>query len=239
MTTESPRDNENFPKRRRAISISLIFALLLGCSPLVLGPLIGIWSYSPIPAVSQRATVLSTIILLGCLSPMFFQIITLSAAIGNQGHRMVILGNIACFLFLICSLLMFRTMRLGPFGERDIAITRIANSSLPLIHAIERFEIDHKGEPPSTLEELMPTYLDAIPSTGVARYNDYRYAVDSDPQSAPGPVSRWLLRVTTMEFGAWDSMYYLPDQNYAEAQSKHSLDSIPMSDGRNWVYFNE
>lgn len=239
MTTESPRDDEIFPKRRRAISISLIFALLLGCSPLVLGGLVGIWSYSPDEATSDLASYLSYLMCFGCFSPIFFQLATETSKSGDRSYEWVSLGRLASLIFLVCTLLMYRTMRFGPNNERHQAMVHIANNSQPLIAAIEQFAHDHDGKPPQTLNQLVPDYLVAVPTTGVARYDKYQYQVNSAPMGTPGPVSRYVLQVYTIEFGKWDSMTYLPDQNYDQMKPASAFDSIPMTGGRKWVYFNE
>src|SRR5690606_12665090 len=51
----------------------------------------------------------------------------------------------------------------------------------PLVAAIEEYERDH-GEPPPSLEALVPGSLPAIPSTGLGAYPKFDYFTGEDAE---------------------------------------------------------
>ena len=60
-------------------------------------------------------------------------------------------------------------------GEaRDTAFARLAERSEPVITAIKQYEAT-RGRPPANLDELIPSYLAEVPSTGMLAYPNYEY----------------------------------------------------------------
>lgn len=55
---------------------------------------------------------------------------------------------------------------------------KVAESSKPLIAAIEQFDLD-SGHPPAQLADLVPAYLKVVPKTGVGANWDFIYEVDT------------------------------------------------------------
>lgn len=105
--------------------------------------------------------------------------------------------------------------------------------SQPLIAAIEAYVSDHSN-PPSTLQDLVPEYLDEIPWTGMMAYPEYRYITDVDSLQwyEDNP---WALVVDTPSGGInFDSMMYLPLQNYPKQNEDGWLE--PIGD---WAYVHE
>ena len=61
---------------------------------------------------------------------------------------------------------------------RHAAFVRLAERSKPLIVAIESYK-QHVHKLPSSLNELVPSFLYHVPGTGMAAYPEYTYAVDA------------------------------------------------------------
>ena len=88
----------------------------------------------------------------------------------------------------------------------------MARRSQPLIEAIDRFEREH-GEPPASLEALVPAYLSSVPGTGMAAYPAYRYRVGQRAERFGD--NAWALEVFTPSgILNFDSFVYYPNQNY-------------------------
>ncbi len=112
---------------------------------------------------------------------------------------------------------------------RENAFLNIADRSLPLIAAIKKYEKE-KGQPPSALGELVPSYISAIPGTGVAVYPKYEYYCDDK--------NRWMLKVPCNHWGFnWDEFTYDPEHEasgYSEQLAYRACRRI-----KNWLYFYE
>jgi len=95
---------------------------------------------------------------------------------------------------------------------RNASFHDLAERSMPLVEAVKAFE-KAEGHPPKALDDLVPTYLDAVPSTGLAAYPYYEIHMGEESSMWKGnpwvlciPVSRGTLN--------WDLFLYFPDQNY-------------------------
>lgn len=79
---------------------------------------------------------------------------------------------------------------------------KVAESSKPLIAAIEQFDLD-TGNPPAQLADLVPAYLKVVPKTGVGANWDFIYEVDTG--------HRWKLFIYR-PFTGYDAkeFYYYP-----------------------------
>ena len=98
---------------------------------------------------------------------------------------------------------------------RMASMRAFAQRSEPLIAAISDYERDH-STPPRTLDDLVPDYVLAVPSTGMMEYPEYRYHAGDDAKEefADNP---WALYVFTPSAGInFDRMLYFPNQNYPE-----------------------
>lgn len=116
---------------------------------------------------------------------------------------------------------------------RILGIHAFPQKSQPLIAAIKKYEQDN-STPPRTLQDLVPNYLPAIPSTGMGAYPDYRYFTGNEAQDE-FPGKRWVLSVFTPGPGInFDQILYFPDQNYPETGFGGSLERIG-----DWAYVHE
>ena len=78
----------------------------------------------------------------------------------------------------------------------------------PLAEAISKFE-RQKGHPPLRLAELVPSYISALPSTGMVTTPDFSYHVYSQTKEP-----RWELTVQPVELPNADGLFYWPQGNY-------------------------
>lgn len=138
------------------------------------------------------------------------------------GITILIFGIVFC---IVC----FTVIRIGR-PIRMSAFDSLAVRSQSIVKAISRFN-DAKGHPPTTLQELVPEYLSAIPSTGIPSYPNYEYSTESNKWDG----NPWVLYVNT-PFGMinWDMFVYFPLQNYPREGYGGSLERI-----RDWAYVHE
>lgn len=127
--------------------------------------------------------------------------------------------------------LSFGGARLG-IRLRMNAFDRLAARSEPLVMAIQKFATD-KGRPPNSLDELLPSYLAGIPTTGMGGYPEYEYLTGSDAQEYGG--NAWVLLVHAPGPGInFDMFMYFPKQNYPDRGYGGSLERIGT-----WAYVHE
>lgn len=129
---------------------------------------------------------------------------------------------------IFSSLLIYSCMVILIFFTWDIrrfALVEVAEKSDTLISAIKSYKKE-VGKAPSSLDALIPTYIDKIPLTGMMRYPAYQYSVSND---------RWSLVIdTSLGVLNWDLFVYFSDQNYPEWMAGGSVERI-----KNWAYVHE
>jgi hypothetical protein len=110
-------------------------------------------------------------------------------------------------------------------------IKNVVEQGEPLASAINEFAT-RNGHPPDSLDELVPQYIAAIPSTGVGANPEFQYMVGKQDQFDGNP---WVLRATPpgLTFG-FDCLMYFPLQNYPATGYGGSLERI----GK-WGYVHE
>lgn len=132
-------------------------------------------------------------------------------------------------LFILCCIGgIFLGQRIRKAGMESFAMR-----SLPLINAIKKYELDHSS-PPASLNELVPNYLQAIPSTGMMAYPEYRYhtGIEAKEKYNDNP---WAVSVFTPSGGInFDMMLYFPIQNYPIHGYGGSIERIAQ-----WAYVHE
>ena len=126
----------------------------------------------------------------------------------------------------ICGIVLGRRTRMA--GMRSFA-----ERSKPLITAINNYQQDHSA-PPGTLDDLVPDYLSAVPSTGMMAYPEYRYHTGDGARKEYGD-NPWALSVATPSGGInFDMMLYFPNRNYPERGYGGGLECIG-----DWAYVHE
>lgn len=140
----------------RTLARSLLVALVVGGVPILL-EFVGAGAW--IVACSHIGGA-SAVVAAGAL---------LAALVSRWRHdalRLVVLAAavaVACF-----GSLQFQGM------ARRAAFVRTAERSTGLVNAITAFE-RATGRPPASLDDLVPTYIGQVPSTGLLMHRDYRY----------------------------------------------------------------
>lgn len=126
------------------------------------------------------------------------------------------------------SLLIYSCMVILIFFTWDIrrfALAEVAEKSETLISAIKSYKKE-VGKAPSSLDELIPTYIAKIPLTGMMRYPEYQYSVSDD---------KWSLVIdTSLGVLNWDLFVYFSDQDCIEWMAGGSVERI-----KNWAYVHE
>ena len=113
---------------------------------------------------------------------------------------------------------------------RRVALSDLAERSAPLVAAIERYE-ETNGDPPKSLQDLVPEYLPAIPGTLIGACSEYEYHVSKPAQG--GNTECWMLSVnvyTGLTSFSWFS--YMPNRDLSEAP-------LAQFKAGNWYYFVE
>ena len=133
--------------------------------------------------------------------------------------------SVVCFAFVLGTVGGIKLMR--PFARQGWL--RVITRAEPLIAAVHAHERRH-GTAPERLEELVPTELAALPTTGLGSSPEFHY------QKADGTTrvygDRWALRVRPpgLMLG-FDTLFYVPSETYPEEGAGGGIERI----GR-WAY---
>jgi len=107
---------------------------------------------------------------------------------------------------------------------------RLGLRSKPLVAAVHRF-VEGKGRPPTDLRELVPSYLQEVPGTGMSAYPEFRYS--TEPNQSDG--NSWVVYVNCPYGGlSFDMFMYFPLQNYPERGYSGVLERVG-----EWAYVHE
>ncbi len=90
----------------------------------------------------------------------------------------LVLAYIGCFWFILPA-----GLGIEPWIMRKPRFEEAARTGMVVIEAIERFQADH-GQPPGSLDELVPDYLPEKPHTGMRDYPEYTYTVFDDSEQS-------------------------------------------------------
>jgi hypothetical protein len=140
------------------------------------------------------------------------------------------------FFYLLISILLIATCVFGiKLGNmiRSARMESFAERSRTLIDAIEKYDRDHSN-PPKSLNDLVPDYIPAVPSTGMMAYPEYQYHTGDEAREYYSG-NPWALSVFTPSgFINFDIMLYLPNKNYPRHGYGGTLQ--PIGD---WAYVHE
>jgi hypothetical protein len=118
-------------------------------------------------------------------------------------------------------------------GIRARAFERLAERSEPLVRAVDAHQRKY-GKPPESLDQLVPKFLAAVPSTGMAAYPEYIYVTGTEARERFDD-NPWALYVHTPSGGInFDMFLYLPRQNYPMHGYGGWLERL-----RDWAYVHE
>ncbi len=114
---------------------------------------------------------------------------------------------------------------------RTAAFRDLADRSMPLIEAVKAFEAN-EGQLPESLEQLVPRYLEKVPSTGLAAYPKYKYLTGQ--RASFWLENPWVIQVDARRIHGFDKFSYFPLQNYPEAFDGHEFERMGA-----WAYLHE
>lgn len=196
------------------------------CLPLILFPLVSYLVVAPFG--SQLFLWFSLFLSLPVIAGLFG---LLSAPVLFCIRRLRPLAIRALMASLVLMVAIFLGLRLG-HHVRMAAFHALSERSAPLVKAIHTFAATH-GQPPTDLSKLVPEFLPAIPTTGMAAYPHYDYHVGEKADKING--NPWFLVVFTPSGGInFDQFMYLPLQNYPEHEYREGLQRIA-----DWAYVHE
>lgn len=108
----------------------------------------------------------------------------------------------------------------------------LGERSMPLIDAIKAYEAQH-GNPPDTLESLVPEFIEAIPTTGMAAYPEFELLSGEDAYMWMD--NSWIVRIKTSSGPVnFDQFMYFPNQDYPEELASNRFERLGA-----WAYYHE
>ena len=136
------------------------------------------------------------------------------------------------FTYLLVGIVTLRISHSIIHSIRNTAFHELAQRSQSLVEAIQSYEQTH-GNPPDSLQQLVPEFLSEIPKTGMGGSPDYHYLSGKDATRLGG--NPWAIFVKTPRGPLdCDSFIYLPLQNYPESGYKDYIEKID-----DWGYVHE
>ena len=183
--------------------LSLLFLALSGLAILIADW----WSVAPQGSVGPRTFLHQMSVLSLIATP-----IAAVACAFKQPRQIAGCIMVSCLLFQIA----FRA--LAPIGQqmRSDALHRVASRGDILAEAIEAYTRDN-GKLLKNLENLVPKYLDAVPSTGVGAYPEFCYRWND-------PSNSWSLMVLIYDGSdrsVSGTLVYWPDVEYPETYERY------------------
>ena len=116
---------------------------------------------------------------------------------------------------------------------RRAGLEKSAVRARPLVAAIGKFQREKKRAP-HNLQELVPRYLPAIPSTGMAVYPKFEYSTREQKGARAKFQSYQLQVVTSAGLLKLDTFYYWPEGDYPARMSGERVERIGT-----WAYLHD
>jgi hypothetical protein len=140
---------------------------------------------------------------------------------------------LALFLGGLSMVLSVRPMgRLRMYGVR-----LAAQRATPLLSALDTYH-DAQGDYPSSLAELVPDHLQAVPGTGMIGYPEWQYERKDEEEDwmerHAGNDPAYALRVSCTYGLNWDTLHYWPSRQYPDRMWGGVVERV---DG--WAYVHE
>lgn len=165
-----------------------IYLVLFSIAVIVYWLLVLGWEHAYLAKLQPPPRSIDTHLLLLLLNLSPIALIALLISFTIKGHR---LKRLPVHL-LLCAAIAFLMYYSSSthFSRRDAAWSsafhNLDSQSRPLIAAIKDYQHNHHGAPPESLDDLVPRYLTAIPSTGITAFPNYHYFAHDNT---------WTLRV--------------------------------------------
>jgi hypothetical protein len=204
----------------------LVAAIVGGVAlPILIGVLTGWGSYFPsgrfLPSAGWTGNLILFVLVMGVVG-----VVAIMYSLLAWSLRPIGLGAIAIFVMVpgcFVGLLAHSYLRHAGFES-------LAERGHALADAIQAYELDHHA-PPGALSDLVPTYLPALPATGMARYPQYEYRSGREWCEEDSP---WGLLVDAGEIFKWDVFFYCPSQTYPTTAGGDRIERIG-----DWAYVHE
>lgn len=123
--------------------------------------------------------------------------------------------KITTVLSMITLISTFTAIRFGDY-LKNRGLRSMAVQAKPLIEAIQSYQIANKV-PPHTSEDVVPTYIISVPSTGAAAYPQFDFIRNQQTNLFAG--NQWILVVPVFPEGSTcQYLTYYPNQNYSGSE---------------------
>lgn len=207
--------------------ICLVLLTVLAVSPIAVIP----WSERAWVSESTDASFrfLYPICQLGYLAAGLFVLWRVIRTLGRNNGKLALGWMVLVLICFLSCIVGFRLSR----DSRMQGMSEFAERSQALITAIKEFDQD-QGQPPESLADLVPTYLSAVPETGMPAYPEYVYYAGNEAQKRYVGNSWALIVNTPFVCLNWDQMLYFPQQNYSEVRYSAGLERVG-----DWAYNHE
>lgn len=155
------------------IRYKLLVWFLLATAPVWVLPLSGLLAFSSSHLVSEIGLLLSQLDSAGLFGIFAAQVVLISSPIllfFKRYRRYAKLSLVLAAIFLSCELLGLYWSSVG----QEKRIEKVAERGQTILDAIKAYETKN-GHPPGSLNELVPDYLEAIPTTGIGAWPEFVY----------------------------------------------------------------
>jgi hypothetical protein len=140
------------------------------------------------------------------------------------------LSTLACVAFAI---LLFVSFGASQHIRHD-AFARAGHRGMPIVRALAAYREDH-GHYPEALAELVPGYLDRLPSTGLMGYPKYWYRKGYHDLERAEESYELLIHCTSTIAGInFDRFLYWPEEAYPATIQRKVVERIGV-----WAYVHE
>ncbi len=224
--TEDGRSTKRQPAAPQVISWS-IFNAALATALVINVPsiLYEAWLTSPWGSAEVHDYLRGVTLIPYWIAIALYIVLPFGLLIGENGPRFRFLAFVP-----LCVASCFASMWISD-TIRHTAFARLAQTSDPLIAAIQTY-VEVHGEPPRTLDDMVPSILPALPHTGMGAYPEYEYRVGASKHS---PTESWTLVVRTpRELWNADEFVYYPSARYPKRDASGWFEPIGA-----WAYYHE
>ncbi|MBL7214050.1 MAG: hypothetical protein ISS71_00060 [Phycisphaerae bacterium] len=209
-----------------AIGITCFISVILNSSD--------IWAH--IYALSPRgSTVILNgmfIIMIPLMIALFLIILGLLGLLVKSIRTYMVFLVLCSFIYFVAGIVTLRISGYITHSIRNTAFRKLAQRSQSLIKAVRAYEQAY-GNPPDSLQKLVPEFISEVPNTGMGGYPEYRYL--SGENAMQWTENPWVIFVETpIGILNWDLFMYFPLQNYPEIGYGGYLEKID-----DWAYVHE
>lgn len=201
----------------------------LTVTPLWFDPLVWWLAYSSNRVVSLLGNCLAYFELIGIFI-LLVAVFVVPLCLGGLFFRR---HRFPSLLWLVCCVVFMGSFIGGIYLRsevRNAQLHQVIERGQPLIDAIQAYDAKN-GQPPPSLNDLVPEYIDQIPGTGIGAWPEFHYSVGK-PNAFDG--NDWVLRVQPPCVAGFDQFFYFPRQNYPEKGYGGGIERIGT-----WGYVHE